>query len=73
MAYPTFTDALKRYKSELPQQVVLSQLIAQGQVTDRENGHYSDSLGYLYSLEGALAALPAEGGSSGRRRLAFAD
>ncbi len=62
MAYPTFTDALKRYKSELPERVVLSQLIAQGQVADRENGHYSDSLGYLYSLEGALAALPAEGG-----------
>ena len=60
--YPDFAPAFERYKKELPQQVVLSQLIAQGQVTDRENGHYSDSLGYLYSLEGALAALPAEGG-----------
>ena len=60
--YPTFTDAFKRYKTELPQRVVLSQLIAQGRNADRENGHYSDSLGYLYSLEGALAALPTEGG-----------
>ena len=60
--YPDFAPAFERYKKELPERVVLSQLIAQGQVTDRENGHYSDSLGYLYSLEGALAALPAEGG-----------
>lgn len=57
-----FREALIRYQTELPAQVVANAMIAQGQVTDRENGHYSDSLGYLYSLEGALAALPAEGG-----------
>lgn len=60
--YPTFTDAFKRYKTELPAQVVVAQMIAQGENADRENGNYSGTYGYLYSLEGALAALPEEGG-----------
>ena len=37
-------------------------MIAQGENADRENGNYSGTYGYLYSLEGALAALPEEGG-----------
>ena len=60
--YPTFTDAFKRYKTELPARVVAAQIIAQGENADRENGNYSGTYGYLYSLEGALAALPEEGG-----------
>lgn len=60
--YPTFTDAFKRYKTELPARVVAAQMIAQGENADRENGNYSGTYGYLYSLEGALAALPEEGG-----------
>lgn len=57
-----FREALIRYKEELPAQVVVAQMIAQGENADRENGNYSGTYGYLYSLEGALAALPEEGG-----------
>ena len=61
--WPTyFREALMRYQEKLALPLIAEIMIAQGQVADRENGHYSDSLGYLYSLEGALAALPAEGG-----------
>lgn len=57
-----FREALIRYQEELPAQVVVAQMIAQGENADRENGNYSSTYGYLYSLEGALAALPEEGG-----------
>ena len=63
---PDLRLALLRYEQEIAEKLVdevNEAAFAENLATaEGENGHYSDSLGYLYSLEGALAALPAEGG-----------
>lgn len=57
-----FIDAFARYEVELPAGIAADSLNNVRTDIEAENGHYSETYGYLYSYDGALAAVPEEGG-----------
>lgn len=63
---PDLRLALTRYKTEIAEglvdEMIATALLENFQDAERTNGYYTKTYGCLYSYEGALAALPEEGG-----------